>query len=125
MSVNDIMDMDLTPLIIIFLIAGVIFLIYCRYSIKEARAKYNSIEEKTEYDLKVVSKELGDKINIGGTVAAPIKGYRCTLAFERKDGSRLVLRTSKSEIYERIILNDVGTVKYKDNILTDFIHISQ
>lgn len=122
MSIDDLTSMDLTPLLLIFGIAAVIFLIYYYYSYNGAKSEYENIEEKTEYGLKVISKELGDMINIGGTVGAPIKGYRCTLVFQKEDGSRLVLKTSKAEIYEKIIVGDIGNVKFKNNILTDFIH---
>lgn len=124
MSIDDLTSMDLAPLILIFAIAAVIFLIYYYYSYSRAKSEYESIEEKMEVDLKVISKELGDMINIGGTIGSPIKGYRCTLVFEKKDGSRLALKTSKAEIYEKIIVGDMGNIKYKNNILTDFIHTS-
>ena len=120
MSANDLMQMDLTPFIIIFFLIGIIFLIYYLISYSNAKAEYKNIEEKTECGLKVISKELGDLINIGGTVAAPIKGYRCTFVFLKNDGSRLVLKTSKAELYEKIIVGDIGTAKYKNVILTDF-----
>lgn len=122
MSIDDLTSMDLTPVILIFAIAAAIFLIYYRYSYNRAKSEYENIEEKTEYGLKVISKELGEMINIGGTVGSPIKGYRCTLVFQKKDGSRLALKTSKAEIYEKIIVGDIGDIKYKNNILTDFIH---
>lgn len=122
MSIDDLTSMDLAPLILIFVIAAVIFLIYYYYSYNRAKSEYESTEEKMEYSLKVISKELGDMINIGGTIGAPIKGYRCTLVFQKEDGSRLALKTSKAEIYEKIIVGDIGNIKYKNNILTDFIH---
>lgn len=122
MSINDLTSMDLAPVIVIFGIAVVIFLIYYYYSYNRAKAEYENIEEKTEYGLKVISKELGDMINIGGTVGAPIKGYRCTLIFQKEDGSRLALKTFKAEIYEKIIVGDMGNIKYKNNILTEFTH---
>ena len=122
MSIDDLTSMDLLPIIFIFVIAAAIFLIYYRYSYNRAKSEYENIEEKTEYGLKVISKELGDMINIGGTVGTPIKGYRCTLVFQKEDGSRLALKTSKAEIYEKIIVGDTGNIKYKNNILTDFIH---
>ena len=122
MSVNDLEKMDLTPLFLIFAVAAVIFLIYYYSSYNRAKSEYKAVEEKTEHRLKVISKELGDLITIGGTVAAPIKGYRCTIVFQKEDMSRLVLKTSKAEIYEKIIVGDIGTAKYKNNILTDFIH---
>lgn len=122
MSIDDLTSMDLTPVILIFGIATVVFLIYYFYSYNRAKSEYENIEEKTEYGLKVISKELGDMINIGGTVGDPIKGYRCTLVFQKEDGSRLALKTSKAEIYEKIIVGDIGNIKHKNNILTDFIH---
>lgn len=122
MSIDDLTSMDLAPLILIFAIATVIFLICYYYSYNRAKSEYESTEERMEYGLKVISKELGDMINIGGTIGAPIKGYRCTFVFEKEDGSRLALKTSKAEIYERIIVGDIGNIKYKNNILTDFIH---
>lgn len=122
MSIDDLTSMDLAPLILIFAIATVIFLIYYYCSYNRAKSEYESTEERMEYGLKVISKELGDMINIGGTIGAPIKGYRCTFVFEKEDGSRLALKTSKAEIYERIIVGDIGNIKYKNNILTDFIH---
>ena len=124
MSINDLERMDLTPFIVVFAIVAVIFLIYYYSNYNRAKSEYENVEEKTEYKLKVVSKELGDMINIGGTVGAPVKGYRCTLVFQKEDGSRLVLKTSKAEIYEKIIEGDIGNVKYKNNILTEFIHIA-
>lgn len=122
MSIDDLTSMDLTPVIIIFVIAAVIFLIYYYFVYNSAKSTYENAEEKTEGGLKVISKELGDLINIGGTVGAPVKGYRCTFVFEKEDGSRLVLKTSKAEIYEKIIVGDIGKAKYKINILTDFTH---
>ena len=122
MSIDDLTSMDLAPLILIFAIAAVVFLIYYYYCYNRAKSEYENIEEKTENNLKVISKELGDMINIGGTVGAPVKGYRCTLVFQKEDGSRLALKTSKAEIYEKIIVGDIGNIKYKNNILTDFIH---
>lgn len=122
MSIDDLTSMDLAPLILIFSIATVIFLIYYYYFYSRAKSEYENIEEKTEYGLKVVSKELGDMINIGGTIGAPIKGYRCTLILQKEDGTRLALKTSKTEIYEKIIVGDIGDIKYKNNILTNFIH---
>ena len=61
-------------------------------------------------------------IIIGGTVGAPVKGYRCTFVFQKEDGSRLALKTSKAEIYEKIIVGDIGNIRYKNNILTAFVH---
>lgn len=122
MSIDDLTSMDLAPFILIFGIAAVIFLICYYYSYYRAKSEYENIEEKTEYGLKVISKEMGDMVNIGGTIGAPIKGYRCTLIFQKEDGSRLALKTSKAEIYEKIIVGDIGNIKYKINILTDFIH---
>lgn len=124
MSIDDLTSMNLAPLIWIFGIAAVIFLLYYYYSHSRAKSEYENAEEKTEYGLKVVSKELGDMINIGGTVGGTIKGYRCTLVFEKEDGCRLALKTSKAEIYEKIIVGDIGDIKYKNNILTDFKHIT-
>lgn len=124
MSINDLMGMDLGPFLIIGGIVVVIVYICVFLSLAGAKVQSKSIEEKTEHNLKVVSKELGEWINIGGTAAVPEKGYRCTLVFQRQDGSRLVLKTSKAEIYEKIIVGDKGDIKYKDIILTDFIHIS-
>ena len=124
MSIDDIIHMDLAPLFLIFGIAIVIFLIFYRFSYNRANTEFANIEEKSEYGLKVISKELGDLINIGGTLGAPIKGYRCTFVFEKEDGSRLSLKTSKAEIYEKIIVGDIGNIKYKNNILTDFSHTS-
>jgi len=120
MSINDLEKMDLTPFIWIFGIVAVIVLV-CYYSaLGRAKSDYNNSEEKTESGLKVVSKDMGDLINIGGTVAAPIKGYRCTFVFERSDGSRLVLKTSNADIYDALIIGDVGKVRYKNSVLTGF-----
>ena len=120
MSIDDLMKMDLTPLITIFGIIGIFVLIVYNISVRCAKSEYKSIDEKTENNLKVISKDMGDMINIGGTIAAPIKGYRCTFVFKREDGSRLVLKTSKAEIYESIVVGDVGDVKYKGTVLVDF-----
>ncbi len=120
MSIDDLTSMDLTPLIVIFGIIAIIAFVCYRFSANRAISEYENIEEKTEYNLKVISKELGDLINIGGTVATPIKGYRCTFVFEKEDGSRLILKTSKAEIYENIIIGDTGDVKYKNTILIEF-----
>ena len=125
MSIDDLTSMDLAPFILIFGIAAVIFLIYYRCSFNRAKTEYENIEEKSVNGLKVISKELGDMINIGGTIGAPIKGYRCTFVFEKEDGSRLVLKTSKAEIYEKIIVGDIGNIKYKSNILTYFVHTAK
>lgn len=122
MSIDDLARMDLTPIILIFGIAVVVFLVYYHYYYNRAKSEFENIEEETEYGLTVISKELGDMINIGGTVGAPIKGYRCTLVFQKEDGSRLALKTSNNEIYEKIIVGDIGNIKHKNNILTDFIH---
>ena len=120
MSIDDLTKMDLTPIIVIFAIVGALFLLVYNMSVSSAKSEYKSIEEKTENNLRVVSKDLGDLINIGGTIAAPIKGYRCTFVFERQDGSRLVLKTSKAEVYESIVVGDVGDVKYKGAVLIGF-----
>ncbi len=124
MSIDDLTSMDLAPLILIFAIAAVIFLIYYYYSYSCAKSEYESTEKKTESGLKVISKELGDMVAIGGTVGAPVRGYRCTLIFQKEDGTRLVLKTSKAEIYEKIIVGDVGDIKFKNNILTEFNNTS-
>ena len=84
MSIDDLTSMDLAPFILIFGIAAVIFLICYYHSYYRAKSEYENIEEKTEYGLKVISKEMGDMVNIGGTIGAPIKGYRCTLIFQKK-----------------------------------------
>ena len=120
MSIDDLTKMDLTPIIVIFAVVGSLFLLVYNMSVRSAKSEYKSIEEKTENNLRVVSKDLGDLIAIGGTIAAPIKGYRCTFVFERQDGSRLVLKTSKAEIYESIVVGDVGDVKYKGAVLVGF-----
>ena len=78
------------------------------------------MEEKAEMGLKVISKELGDQIVIGGNGFAPIKGYRCTFVFERNDGSRLVLKTSNAEVYESIVIGDIGNARHKGQILIHF-----
>ena len=120
MSIDELTSMDLAPVIVVFGIIAVILLIYFRSAGKRAKTEYSNIEEKTEYGLKVISKELGDLITIGGTVGAPIKGYRCTFVFQKEDGSRLVLKTSKAELYEEILVGDTGNIRYKNSILTDF-----
>ncbi len=122
MSIDDLTSMDLSLFLVIFVISAVIFLVYYYYSYNKAKTQYDNTEEFSEDNLKVIAKELGDIVNIGGTVGAPIKGYRCTIVFERKDNSRLVLKTSKADIYEKIIIGDIGTVTYKNNILTNFIN---
>ena len=57
MSIDDLTSMDLAPFILIFGIAAVIFLICYYYSYYRAKSEYENIEEKTEYGLKVISKE--------------------------------------------------------------------
>ena len=125
MSVNDLLNLDLMPIFLIFVVGGVIFWIYYRSSHQRAKIEYAGMEEKTENNVKVISKELGEMTNIGGTIAAPIKGYRCTFILEKEDGSRLVLKTSKSDVYEKIIVGDVGNIKYKSTVLTDFVHTTK
>lgn len=120
MTIDDLTSMDLTPLVVIFSIAAIIFLIYRHFTCSRAKDEYKSIDEKIEYGVIVISKELGDPVNIGGTIASPIKGYRCTFVFEKQDGSRLILKTSNAGIYEGLILGDIGDVKYKNSVLTAF-----
>ena len=64
MSIDDLTSMDLTPLFVIFGISAAIFLIFYYCSHNRTKTVYENIEEKTEYRLKVVSKDLGDVINI-------------------------------------------------------------
>lgn len=115
MSIDDLTSMDLLPLLLIFGISTIIFLIYCYFSSYRAKTEFENLEEKTETNLKIISKDLED----GGTMNI------CTLIFQKEDGSRLALKTAKAEIYETIVVGDIGNVKYKNNLLTEFIHIAK
>lgn len=130
MSINDLLDMDLLPIIIfleiICAIFAIIFFVWWIPTYKRGKKDFENRPATSEYGLKVIQKDMGERKVIGGTLAFPIKGYQCTFVFEKKDGSRLILKTSKAEIYEKIFVGDIGDVKYKnnniDNILIEYIH---
>ena len=130
MSINDLLDMDLLPIVAFLGIIGAIFavigVVWWRPTYHKMKADFENRPITSEYGLKVIQKDMGEQKVIGGTLAFPIKGYQCTFVFEKEDGSRLILKTSKAEIYETILVGDIGDVKYKnnniDNILIDYIH---
>lgn len=93
---------------------------YYTYERKRVKSDFENASETSVNNVKVIAKEKGEKINIGGTVAKPIKGYLCTIVFEKDDGSRLVLKTTKSIIYDMIIVGDLANIKFKQEALTDY-----
>lgn len=130
MSINDLLDMDLLPIITFLGVIGSVFavigLVWWLPTYNKMKNDFANRPIISEYGLKVIQKDMGEQKVIGGTLAFPIKGYQCTFIFEKEDGSRLVLKTSKAEIYEKILVGDIGDVKYKnnniDNILIDYTH---
>lgn len=133
MSINDLLNMDLLPIIIFGgVICGILCFILVAWwlpTYRKSKSDFANRPITSEYDLKVIQKNMGEQKIIGGSLAFPIKGYQCTFVFEKEDGSRLILKTSESEIYEKILVGDIGDVKYKnnniDNILINYTHKKQ
>ncbi len=119
-SINDLLDADLSPVILVVGIVMIIIVLMVIVKTRSQKREFDNTSEVKAVNVKVLSKTFsGSEKIVSGTLYRPVIGKSCTIVFEQSNGSRLVLRSSESRIYDKIVEGDIVNVWYKLGILTD------
>ena len=121
MSINDLLDADLTmPIILAFIIIGAVMLFAIPAGINAAKKTNNSIYGDDEYE--ATKEEKNARIIARRTMPHPLNQAVMInmVVFELANGSRVELAIKDPNTYGIMVEGDRGTLKYQEKKFVSF-----
>ncbi len=112
-SINDLLDEDLTPVLVIMVIIAFIIIVALAISANKSKNTFNNLPTQSEKNVKVLSVDKG-------TATSPGIATQCTIVFERNNGTRLALRSRDNSVYDIILVGDRADICFKQGILINY-----